>query len=150
MVPNAWVVLDALPQTPNGKVDRAALPLPTSDRPALANPFTPPQTETERCLARIWQDVLGLETVGIDDSFFDLGGHSVLAVRVRERIRAELGRELPLRDLFERPTPRLLAAFLDGRELETRERTVEELDDQADKRAGRRERLKAQRKGGTE
>ncbi len=81
MVPSAFVVLDALPLSPNKKVDRARLPDPDSQRPDLATPLVEPRTETEKTLVEIWERLLGVDQVGVDDSFFDLGGDSLLALR---------------------------------------------------------------------
>ena len=111
MVPSAFVALDAFPLTPTGKVDRRALPAP--DARAEERPFAAPRTPGERALAEIWREVLRRERVGLDDDFFDLGGHSILAAQVLARVRRALGVELPLRALFEAPTPRALAERLD-------------------------------------
>ncbi len=114
MVPSAVVELDRLPLTGNGKLDRRALPDPGSWGVGAGAEPVPPRTETERSIARIWQEVLGRETVGVDDNFFDLGGHSLLMVRVYHRLKADLGRELPLVATFAHPTVASLAAYLDG------------------------------------
>ena len=103
MVPSAFVMLDALPRTTNGKVDRKALPSPDISA-QLAHRYVAPRTPTEAALCRIWTDVLGLDRVGIEDNFFELGGHSLLAVQVISRIRREFERELALRSLFASPT----------------------------------------------
>ncbi|MET0264269.1 MAG: amino acid adenylation domain-containing protein, partial [Duganella sp.] len=102
MVPNAYVVLDALPQTPNGKLDRKALPEP--DQQALARrPYQAPVGELETALARLWQDLLGVEQVGRGDHFFELGGHSLLGVQLALRIRQAFSVELAIGQLFEQP-----------------------------------------------
>ncbi len=111
MVPAAFVVLDALPRTGSGKVDRRALPAPEAPG-APAESYVAPRTEAERCLAEIWAAVLKLERVGVRDNFFELGGHSLLATQVVSRVRQAFGAELPLRAIFERPTVGELAALL--------------------------------------
>jgi len=103
MVPDAFVVLDGLPLTVNGKVDRAALPAPENLRSASAE-YRAPESETEKTIAAVWAEVLGLQRVGLDDDFFQLGGHSLLATRVIARLRDALGVNLPLRQLFNNPT----------------------------------------------
>jgi len=113
MVPNTFVLLDALPRTPNGKIDRRSLPAPDQARPATEESFAPARNPLEESLAKIWGEVLRLERVGIHDNFFELGGHSLLATRVVARVREALRVELPLRALFERPTVAGLASALD-------------------------------------
>jgi hypothetical protein len=117
MAPSAFVVLEALPLTANGKVDRRALPAPGEARSAAAPAAVAPRTPTERRLAAIWSDVLGIAHVGVHDGFFsDLGGHSLLAIRMSSRVRAELEYELALRDIFEQPTVAGLAGIIDARQ----------------------------------
>ncbi len=113
MLPAAWVLLDALPLTATGKVDRRALPAGAAAAAAAA-PFAPPATATERRLAEIWRELLGLPRVGRDDRFFDLGGHSLLALRAAARLRAAFHLEVPVRLLFAASTLAELAAWVDG------------------------------------
>ncbi len=108
MVPSAFVFLEALPMTPNGKVDRAALPAPRREAAEPAEPGN----EVEALVAATWRDVLGLERVGVHDNFFELGGHSLLVAQVHARLRDALGRDLPVVDLFRFPTVASLAEHL--------------------------------------
>ncbi|HEX8189889.1 MAG TPA: phosphopantetheine-binding protein, partial [Pyrinomonadaceae bacterium] len=103
MIPSAFVVLDELPRTVSGKVDRRALPTPAEARSARRE-FVAPRTPLEARVADIWAQVLGVERVSIHDNFFELGGHSLLATQLLARVRAALDVELPLRDLFASPT----------------------------------------------
>nr|MBA3413817.1 AMP-binding protein [Chloroflexia bacterium] len=104
MVPAAVVVLDAVPLTANGKVDRDALARIGVPAREPGADFAPPRTTTEERLAHIWADLVGVERVGIHDDFFDLGGHSLLVARMVAVVAAEFGRDLPVRALFEAPT----------------------------------------------
>ncbi|MFF1376346.1 amino acid adenylation domain-containing protein [Streptomyces sp. NPDC058308] len=108
MVPSAVMVLDALPLMPNGKLDRKALPAP--DYAATATSSRAPRDAREELLTGLFTEVLGLDHIGLDDSFFDLGGHSLLAMRLIGRVRAVLGADLAIRDLFTAPTVATLAA----------------------------------------
>jgi amino acid adenylation domain-containing protein len=112
MVPGVWVLLDELPLTANGKVDRRGLPEPEGTRPELESGYVEAGTETEKLLAEIWTQVLGLERVGVHDNFFDLGGQSLIATQVVSRTRKALNIDLPLRRLFESPTVAELAEVI--------------------------------------
>ncbi|MEV6052214.1 amino acid adenylation domain-containing protein, partial [Streptomyces sp. NPDC052107] len=113
MVPAAFVVLDALPLTTNGKLDKRALPAPGQDALGSAG-FVAPRTVAEERIAAVWADVLGLERVGVEDGFFDLGGHSIRAVTLVGRLRA-IGYDLAVRDVFEHRTVARIAELVTGR-----------------------------------
>jgi amino acid adenylation domain-containing protein len=115
MVPSAVVLLEGLPLTGSGKLDRRALPAPRIDRPELLASFVGPRTPAEEVVAGIWADVLGVERVGIHDGFFDLGGHSLLATQVLARVREALGVEIPLHAFFEALTVAELALRVEER-----------------------------------
>jgi amino acid adenylation domain-containing protein len=104
MVPSAFVVLDEIPLTPNGKLDQRALESIELGQPSLDEGFAAPRTPTEEAVASVWREVLGLERVGVHDDFFARGGHSLLAAQVVSRLREVFRVDLPLRDLFEAPT----------------------------------------------
>ncbi|MGY0560481.1 amino acid adenylation domain-containing protein [Luteimonas sp. A277] len=110
MVPVAFVQMDALPLSPNGKLDRAQLPRPGRERPEWAGPYAAPRTPVEAALCRIFAEVLDLEGLGRDDSFFDLGGSSLLVIRVLEAAHREGIGDVPATALFNSPTPATLAA----------------------------------------
>jgi hypothetical protein len=112
MIPSAFVVLEAMPLTPNGKIDRKALPTPDQTRPDIEGAFVAPRTPIEEMIAGIWSQILKLERVGIHDNFFSLGGHSLLATQVAHRVRDTFNVALPLRLFFETPTVADLAAYV--------------------------------------
>ncbi|MEC4812714.1 MAG: amino acid adenylation domain-containing protein [Scytonema sp. PMC 1069.18] len=112
MIPIAFVFLESLPLTPNGKVDRRALPAPDTSDFSRSKAFVAPRNSTEEILVAIWEQVLGLDTIGIYDNFFSLGGHSLLAMQVISRIRQAFGVEIPLQLLFKIPTVADLATAI--------------------------------------
>ncbi|MDF0668419.1 MAG: amino acid adenylation domain-containing protein [Nitrospira sp.] len=112
MVPSVVMFLDALPMTPNGKIDRKALPVPGDDQ--LSPRDGAPGTATEEIMAGIWAEILGLKHIGVHENFFELGGHSLLATQVVSRVRSVFHIELPLRALFDHPTVEEFAAAVDG------------------------------------
>jgi acyl carrier protein len=142
IIPSKYVVLEALPLTPTGKVDRRALPAPDTTRPALDSPFVKPRTPIEAKLAVIWADVLGLEEVGMHDSFLELGGHSLLATKLIARVIDVFAVELPLRTLFEAPTVAEMAVVIIQHQVNTAdqeqiERMLTALEALADEQAQR-------------
>jgi acyl carrier protein len=112
MVPRWWVALTELPLTGSGKVDRKGLPAPElSDHGG--NTYVAPRTETEALLAEIWQELLGVERVGIHDNFFELGGHSLLAMQLVSMVRSRLQIELTIREVFDLGTIEKIVLFID-------------------------------------
>jgi amino acid adenylation domain-containing protein len=114
MVPSAFVVLGTMPLTQNGKLDRKALPAPSRVRPEMDGGFVAPRNDMERKIAALWQEVLGLEQVGVHDNFFDLGGHSLLMIRLHARLREIVPTDYSIVDLFRYPTVSSLAKSLGG------------------------------------
>jgi amino acid adenylation domain-containing protein len=114
MIPEAFVEMNELPLTSNGKVDRRALPAPPREEVRSSAPMAAPRTDAERRIATIWSEILGIPHIGVDQSFFDLGGHSVLAARVFARMEETFGVRLPLSVLVEAPTVAQLASALEG------------------------------------
>ena len=112
MVPSTFTTLGAFPLTPNGKVDRRRLPAPDERRAASRSAFLAPRDEIERAIAGVWRDVLRVDEVGVDDNFFDLGGHSLLLVQVQARLRTALAREVAIVEMFQYPTIRAMATHL--------------------------------------
>ncbi|MCP4660126.1 MAG: amino acid adenylation domain-containing protein, partial [bacterium] len=113
MLPSAFVLLRELPLTPSGKVDRRALPAPERTARA-AEGHVAPRDEIERTIAAVWEQVLEIEEVGVRDNFFDLGGHSLLLIRVHEQLREALGGDLSMIELFQHPSVAALAEHLRG------------------------------------
>src|SRR5262249_48393510 len=119
MLPTAFVSIAALPLSPSGKLDRAALPEPEPDGAgSAAGSYSPPVSATETAVAQIWQAVLGVARVGRDDDFFALAGHSLLAAQVVARLRAlteDSGHRVGVMDLFQHRSVRQLAELIDGK-----------------------------------
>ena len=114
MVPSAFVVLDALPRTPNGKIDRKALPAPDRGRIETGQPIRPPENDVEQAIVTVWQDLLALDAVGVETNLFDLGANSLMMVQASGRLSTSLDRRISLVDMFRYPTVRLLAEHLDS------------------------------------
>jgi acyl carrier protein len=112
MVPARIVILDELPVSANGKIDRKALPLPGRSRPELEIPFAAGRTPAEKQLSQIWADILELDEVGIHDNFLDLGGNSLAATRIVSQVFASFQIQVPLRSLFQSPTVAEMAAVI--------------------------------------
>ena len=110
MVPSAFVMLDSLPLTPNGKLDRRALPAPDTARPDLESPLLAPRTPIEEALAAIWAEVLTLDEVGVHDNFFDLGGDSLLTMKVISRLKKSTGISLEPREFAHQTLGQLASA----------------------------------------
>ncbi|MDZ8030996.1 non-ribosomal peptide synthetase [Nostoc sp. DedSLP04] len=111
MLPSVFVQLKALPLTTNGKVDRRALPMPDGDRPELEEVYVAPRSEMERAIATVWQDVLHLEKVGVNDNFFDLGGHSLLMVQVNSKLQEVINCNISIIEMFQNPTINSLTQY---------------------------------------
>jgi len=112
MMPSAFVFLDAMPLTPGRKIDRRALPSTSGTRPELEAVFVPPRNAMEKSIAAIWEQVLGLQQVGVHDNFFDLGGHSLLMAQVHDRFQKVVDKKISMLDLLEYPSISSLARFL--------------------------------------
>lgn len=139
MVPNTFVVLDKFPLTPNGKIDRRSLPVPTDLRPALESAYVAPRTAIERMITVVWQEVLHLEKVGVNDNFFDLGGNSLLMAQVHGRLREKLKKDLSMLELFKYPTLHSLAVYISGK---SGHLVPEKIDDRMEKLQEGKNRLK--------
>jgi acyl carrier protein len=127
MVPFAFVVLDELPLTAHGKIDRNALQAPGAARLEVETTYEPPRSAVERVLADIWRQVLSVERVGLRDNFFDMGGHSLVAMQMVSRVREEFAIDLPIAAVFSAPTVAGLAESMhqNGANRDTLERTAE-------------------------
>lgn len=114
MVPTAFVVMDKLPLNSNGKVDRRALPEPGDVRESQATNYRAPETALQESIAAVWEDLLGIPRIGIDDNLFEIGGHSLLVTRIVSRLQDILQVKIPLRDVFEMPTIESLAKRIEA------------------------------------
>ncbi len=112
MVPSSFIALNALPLSPNGKLDRRSLPTPKDLSSDLAFAYVAPRNEVEKTITSIWQEVLHLETVGINDNFFDLGGHSLLTLQIQSKLQQLFPKNVLITDLFKYPTISSLANYL--------------------------------------
>jgi acyl carrier protein len=128
MIPASFVYLDALPLTSHGKIDRRALPAPDDERPALAEDFIAPRTTAEKNLASIWTKLLGLDRIGVNDNYFELGGDSLLATQLVSQVRSVFAVEFPLVELFRHPTLAELASLIE-------EAIIEQMEDLSDEAA---------------
>ncbi|MGB6034160.1 MAG: condensation domain-containing protein, partial [Bacteroidota bacterium] len=113
MVPSSWVVMEQLPLTPSGKIDRRALPVPDAGHPELARSSISPRTPTEQKLAEVWKEVLGLEHVGVEDNFFELGGDSILSIQLIARAK-QVGFQITPKQIFQHPTISRLASIAES------------------------------------
>ncbi|MBE9052046.1 amino acid adenylation domain-containing protein [Nostocales cyanobacterium LEGE 11386] len=139
MVPAAFMMLEALPLAPSGKVDRKALPQPDHLRPELESAYVMPQTEIEKVITTVWQKALNVEKVGIEDNFFELGGHSLIMLQIYSQLRELLPKKLSLMEMFKYPTVSTLAKFLSE---ESNSDFIRENDESSKKIAAGKQRLK--------
>lgn len=142
MIPNVFVMLDAMPLTPNGKVNRRVLPAPNDLRPDIAADYIAPQNETERQISAVWSEALHLERIGIHDNFFDIGGHSLLMLHVHRKLQGIFKTDMPLVVLFKCPTVGTLARYLNREQTGTHAAEA----DSRDERAGRQRAAMARRR----
>jgi amino acid adenylation domain-containing protein len=139
MVPSAFVILEAFPLTPNGKIDRHALPAPEQVFSPTEETSIMPQTDMERSIATVWQEVLHVDKVGIYDNFFDLGGHSLLIIQVQAKLQKAFAKQISVVELFEHPTIHVLAQHF------TLKQTKQITQNRADNRRTRQTSLRQQR-----
>lgn len=131
MIPSAFVPLETMPLMPSGKLDRRALPDPAETQLSWEAMYVAPQSELERTIAGIWQELFGMEQISADNNFFELGGHSLIMVRVHSRLREALHREIALIDLFRYPTISSLAKFLGGEQEEDGSTSAQQITERA-------------------
>ena len=144
MIPSYIIQMEDIPLLPSGKVDRRALPDPEGLRPDMETGYVMPRTESERRIAGVWQEALGLEKVGVHDNFFDLGGHSLLIIRVQNMLREKFGLNIPVVNLFRYPTVAALAGYL-AQEDDRGEDALRQVRDRAEKQKAAARRMKRTR-----
>lgn len=127
MIPASFVLMPALPLSPSGKTDHLALPIPGRERPEIDDRYIAPRGEMERLIVKMWQDILHIDSVGIDDNFFDLGGHSLLLVRLTNALKKAFNQNISVMRLFEHPTVRKQVDFISGLLQANAKPSVEEL-----------------------
>ena len=125
MLPSAFIHLDSLPLTPSGKLDKNALPAPFSGRPILKTAWQPPETDLQKSIAGIWESLLAIKGIGIDDNFFDLGGNSLLSIQASNKLIAA-GIDLPVVKLYQHPNIRAISAYLNKTGKKTQAELIEE------------------------
>ncbi len=119
MLPSAFVMLNALPLSPNGKVDRSALPAPENNQAEKSNVPSTKHTDTEQTIASVWQRVLGIKQIGLNDNFFDAGGDSLQLLEAHAELQKLISSDLLITDLFEHSTIKSLAQFISGKKAST-------------------------------
>ncbi len=140
MVPSVVVVLDALPMTANGKLDRAALPVARVKIDEAARVYEAPRSEAERVLVGIWQEVLGVERISVNDNFFDVGGDSLLMMRIHGKLQRIFGKEMPVVEMFEHTTVSAMAKYFAQEQSESQESSFDDVKDRAQKQRAARNR----------
>lgn len=149
MVPSNFMLMDVFPLTPNGKVNRRALPAPEGGRPELESTYVAPQAGIEETVATLWKEVLKIEKVGVNDNFFELGGHSLLLAQVHSKLQKQLDIQLPIIKLFQHPTISTLTKYLNQEQ--GAEASYEHVDERAErqKAALARQRQRARKAKGS-
>ncbi len=144
MIPMNFVPLETMPLTPNGKVDRMALPAPSNVRPNLAVAYADPKTEIERSIAKVWREILGIDKVGGNDNFFELGGDSIRILLVLNKLKAIFGEKLSMPQMFEFPTVSSLAAHLSRNADDSTSQDQPALEESLDRAEARRKSINRQ------
>jgi acyl carrier protein len=112
MIPSYFIFLENIPLTPNGKINRQALPAPGQSRPQLSTNYAAPRSDQEKAVAQLWKGVLNVDKIGIHDNFFDLGGDSLKLIQLNEKLKEALGKEMPVITIFRHPTIESLLQYL--------------------------------------